>query len=45
MWEIPAEALEERSGPPIGYDDLLDFVLQLDTDSLLAGRAAIAVRH
>lgn len=23
--EIPAEALEVRSGPPIDYDDLLDF--------------------
>jgi hypothetical protein len=45
VWEIPAEALEERSGPPIGYDDLLDFVLQLDAVDLLAGRAAIPVRH
>ncbi len=28
-WQIPAEALEEKTGPPISYDDLLDFALQL----------------
>jgi hypothetical protein len=30
MWEIPAEALEEHSGPAITYDDVLDFVLALE---------------
>ena len=29
-WEIPAEALEDHAGPRIGYDDVLDFVLNLD---------------
>ena len=28
-WRIPAEALEDRTGPAITYDDLLDFALQL----------------
>lgn len=23
IWDVPAEALEPRSGPPIGYDDIL----------------------
>lgn len=25
VWTVPAELLEERSGPPIDYDDLLQF--------------------
>ena len=29
-WHVPAEALEERVGPQISYDDVLDFVLSLD---------------
>lgn len=49
-WIIPAEALEARVGPSIGYDDVLDFVLALgrvddlagmlgsDRDGLTAGR-------
>lgn len=28
---IPAEVLESHAGPPIGYDDLLDLHLELDT--------------
>jgi predicted RNA-binding Zn-ribbon protein involved in translation (DUF1610 family) len=28
-WHIPAEALEVKAGPAIGYDDLLDFALWL----------------
>lgn len=28
-WVVPAEALEERSGPAITYDDVLDFALRL----------------
>lgn len=28
-WRIPAEALEEKVGPAISYDDLLDFALQM----------------
>lgn len=28
-WQIPAEALEERVGAPISYDDILDFALRM----------------
>lgn len=36
-WEIPAEALEEHPGAVITYDDVLDFVLELDRrDCLVA---------
>lgn len=44
VWDIPAEALEPKAGPPLCYDDLLDFVLLLSrTDSLAA--QATAVTH
>ena len=39
VWELPAEALEEHTGPRLSYDDLLDFALQLGTTDLLAGLA------
>lgn len=39
-WELPAEAREPKPGPRLGYDDLLDFALQLAADDLLAVRAA-----
>ncbi len=29
QWHIPAEALEEHTGPRLSYDDLLDFALWL----------------
>ena len=29
-WHVPAEALEEKAGSAITYDDVLDFVLNLD---------------
>lgn len=38
-WELPAEALETKAGPPIGYDDLLDFVTALSATDLLASVA------
>lgn len=41
-WTIPAEALEERSGPTIGYDDVLDFALWLDGADLIAAAAAVS---
>ncbi len=44
VWEVPAEALEAKSGPRLSYDDLLDFVLHLGTDDLLAARAAAPAR-
>ena len=43
VWEIPAEALEAKSGPALNYDDLLDFVLQLGRDDMLSARATAAV--
>ena len=39
VWELPAEALEPRTGPRLSYDDLLDFALQLGTTDLLAALA------
>jgi hypothetical protein len=41
VWEVPAEALEPKPGPGLTYDDLLDFVLQLGRDDLLAARATV----
>lgn len=41
VWHLPAELDEPKSGPPISYDDLLEFHFQLqrgaDLDTLLAG--------
>jgi hypothetical protein len=42
VWEVPAEALEEHSGPRLSYDDLLDFALQLGTTDCLAQEIAPA---
>ena len=43
-WEIPGEALEPHDGPSIGYDDVLDFVLNLhDVDAAVA-RLALSAR-
>lgn len=39
VWEVPAEALEPKGGPELNYDDLLDFVIQLGRDDMLAARA------
>ena len=27
---VPAEALEPKGGPPINYDDVMDFILEMD---------------
>lgn len=35
--EVPAEARERHAGAPLGYDDLLDFALWLDSHDALAG--------
>ena len=32
VWNLPAELDERRSGPPIGYDDLLEFHLLLQQE-------------
>lgn len=45
VWEVPAEALETKAGPSLSYDDLLDFVLHLGRDDLLAARATAPVHR
>lgn len=40
---VPAEARESHSGGPIGYDDLLDLVLWLETHDAVA--ADLALTH
>jgi predicted RNA-binding Zn-ribbon protein involved in translation (DUF1610 family) len=40
VWEVPAEALEPRTGPALTYDDLLDLAIQLNSTDLLAPVAA-----
>lgn len=45
VWELPAEALEPHEGSAIGYDDVLDFALQLSRTDLLAGIAGEPVTH
>jgi len=30
VWDMPAELAEEHAGPPISYDDLIEFHFQLD---------------
>jgi hypothetical protein len=39
-WSVPAEVLEERAGPTLCYDDVLDFALWLDQADLVAAAAA-----
>ena len=43
VWDVPAEAMEHRSGPRLSYDDLLDFALQLGQSDLLASFAGAPV--
>jgi hypothetical protein len=43
-WHIPGEALERHDGPALGYDDLLDFALWLDSHDALASDAQPAAR-
>ena len=33
VWELPAELEEEKSGPAISWDDVLDFHMLLDGDA------------
>jgi hypothetical protein len=39
---VPAEAREAHQGGPIGYDDLLDLVLYLETHDAIAEDVALA---
>jgi predicted RNA-binding Zn-ribbon protein involved in translation (DUF1610 family) len=45
VWEVPAEALEPKGGPELTYDDLLDFVIGLNRDDMLAARATTAAHR
>jgi hypothetical protein len=36
LWNLPAELAEEKTGPAITYDDVLEFHFQLQDDSWLA---------
>ncbi len=40
VWDVPAEALEPRTGAALSYDDLLDLALQLASTDFLAPVAA-----
>jgi endogenous inhibitor of DNA gyrase (YacG/DUF329 family) len=44
VWELPAEALEPKTGAVLTYDDLLDFALELGNTDLLSAAAAVPVR-
>jgi hypothetical protein len=44
VWELPAEALEVRTGPVLTYDDLLDFALELGATEFISAAAAIPAR-
>ena len=44
-WVIPAEALEAKDGPSIGWDDVLDFALWLESADLVASAAASLTQH
>jgi hypothetical protein len=44
VWQLPAELSEPREGPPISYDDLLDFHFELQRDGWfdrMASRAEV----
>jgi len=46
QWVVPAEALEQHTGAPISWDDVLDFTVALYAVQDLAGAAAWALhRH
>lgn len=45
VWEVPAEALETRTGAPLSYDDLLDFALWLGMSDHLAALAVLPARR
>lgn len=44
-WSVPAEVLEERAGPPVAWDDVLDFALWLDQADHVAAAAASLMLH
>jgi len=48
-WDLPAELAEPKSGPPITYDDLLEFHFEMESDSwfdnLIAGGGTLGPRR
>ncbi|SDQ40173.1 hypothetical protein [Quadrisphaera sp. DSM 44207] len=42
-WVVPAEVLEEKLGPVVGWDEVLDFALWLERTDAVAAAAADAV--
>ncbi|HSH59337.1 MAG TPA: hypothetical protein VK988_06780 [Acidimicrobiales bacterium] len=42
VWHLPAELDEAHYGPPIGYDELLEFHFQLRDDAWVEELAAMA---
>jgi hypothetical protein len=43
-WSVPAEVLEERTGPAIGWDEVLDFTLALERTDVVAAAAGAVMR-
>jgi hypothetical protein len=43
VWDVPAEVRERRPSTPMGYDELLDFVLKLGATDDLAALAAAPI--
>ena len=41
---VPAEVLEERTGPAIGWDEVLDFTLALERTDVVAAAAGAVMR-
>lgn len=45
-WDVPSEALEERTGPAISWDEVLDFTLAMEgLDVVAAASGAVLRRH
>lgn len=44
-WQVPAEALEPHDGPPVGWDDVLDFALWLEDAALPVAAAGATLRR
>jgi len=44
-WDVPAEVLEERTGPAISWDEVLDFSLALEGVDVVSAASAGARRH
>jgi hypothetical protein len=38
VWQLPAEALEPKTGSALSYDELLEFALELADNDLLIAR-------